>query len=333
MAVYAVGLLLHLVMRVLFRDRFPWLALLNNFTPWYFLPLIICLPLALLQQARWLAVLMLVLAGIAVAWFGPYYLPRRSRKSAGNPGLRVLAFNIWGDNPCKPELGTLMRQIDADLVFLQEVPQSFIHNELPRLLDIYPHQFAPIAEGGWWNSVTLSHYPIIDCEDLLTWQIGVPALHKVVVDVNGRLVSAYNAHMTVPFKLRGAGSFFGAIGRALRYDESERRRLIAQMLDYVKTERNPCMVAGDFNMSCYSESHQHIANTMVDSFREAGRGFGWTWPFSSADTHFKMQYPLLRIDYIWHSRDLSAVEAHRQPAFGSDHLPLYANIQIDSKRT
>jgi endonuclease/exonuclease/phosphatase (EEP) superfamily protein YafD len=325
--IYAISLILYLLLRLLLRDRIPLLALLNNFTPWYFTPLIIFLPLALLLQEQWLIVLMLVPTVIALLWFGPYYVPHRPTKSPERPTLRVLTFNIWGNNPCKPELGTWLCQVNADLVFLQEIPKSFILNELPRLKDLYPHQFAPIAAEEWWNSVTLSRYPIVSAEDLLTWDIGVPALHKVVIDVEGQLISAYNVHMVLPFKLRGARGVFAAINRALHYDERERRQKIGQMLDYLKAERNPYIVAGDFNMSCYSAVYGDIAKLGVDSFREAGTGFGMTWPIGVADHQFGVQLPTLRIDYIWHSPELRAVEITQQPPFGSDHLPLAAIMQ------
>lgn len=326
-SIYAVGLILYLLLRFLFRDRFPLLALLNNFTPWYFLPLGVFLPLALLLRDQWLIVLMLVLTAIAVLWFGLYYLPKRAIKASERPLLRVLTFNIWGNNPCKPEIGTWLREINADVVFLQEIPKSFILNELPRLLDIYPDQFGPIAEGEWWSSVTLSRYPVVSAEDLLTWDIGVPGLHKVVIDVDGQLISTYNVHMALPFKLRGARGAFAAINRALHYDERERRRKIGQMLDFLRAERNPYIVAGDFNMSCYSALYRNIAKLAVDSFREVGKGFGMTWPISVADHQFGIHLLLLRIDYIWHSPDLRATEITRLPGFGSDHLPLLATIQ------
>ena len=325
--IYAVGLLLYLLLRFVFRDRFPLLALLNNFAPWYFLPLVVFLPLGLLLREQWLIVLMLVLTAIALLWFGPYYLPKRSAKSVERPLLRVLTFNIWGDNPCKPEIGTWLREVNADIVFLQEIPKSFILNELPRLLDIYPYQFGPIAEGEWWNSVTLSRYPIVSAKDLLAWDIGVPGLHNAVIDIDGQLISTYNVHMVLPFKLRGARGVFAAINRALHYDERERRRKIGQMLDFLRGERNPFIVAGDFNMSCYSALYGDIAKLAVDSFREAGKGFGMTWPISVADHQFGIQMPILRIDYLWHSPELRAVEITQLSRFGSDHLPLLATIQ------
>src|SRR5262249_25668625 len=142
-----------------------------------------------------------------------------------------------------------------------------------------------------------------------------------------QLISAYNVHMVLPFKLRGARGLLAAITRALHYDERERRRKIAQMLKFLIAERNPYIVAGDFNMSCYSASYGDVAKRMVDSFREAGKGFGMTWPISVADHQFGVQLPTLRIDYIWHSPELRAVEIARLPGFGSDHLPLTAIIQ------
>jgi endonuclease/exonuclease/phosphatase (EEP) superfamily protein YafD len=38
--------------------------------------------------------------------------------------------------------------------------------------------------------------------------------------------------------------------------------------------------------------------------------------------------PLVRIDYIWHSAGLRALQAWQGPAIGSDHLPLQAILEF-----
>lgn len=305
--------------------------MLNNFTPWYFLPLVIFLPFALLLQSPWNTVLLSILALIAVVWFGRYYLPHGPVTSSPGSTLSVLTFNIWGDNPRKPELEAWIRQVNADLVFLQEIPESYSRNELPTLRDLYPYQFAPTTEKEWWNSVTLSRYPIVEAQDLLFWDMGMPALHKVVIDMNGQLISAYNVHMVVPFSGLKSYGFNAIWTKALYYDNSEQKQKIGQLLDDVRADPNPPIIAGDFNMSCYTGPYRDLAKQLVDSFREAGKGFGLTWPVDQADSFFPVSIPALRIDYIWHGSGIRALEAHRKPPFGSDHLPLYAVLRIDGK--
>jgi endonuclease/exonuclease/phosphatase (EEP) superfamily protein YafD len=42
--------------------------------------------------------------------------------------------------------------------------------------------------------------------------------------------------------------------------------------------------------------------------------------------------PLVRIDYIWHSAGLRALQAWQGPAIGSDHLPLQALLEFTPPR-
>jgi len=56
-----------------------------------------------------------------------------------------------------------------------------------------------------------------------------------------------------------------------------------------------------------------------DSWSDAGVGSGFT--FSSGD-------PYQRIDWIWHSDDLVAVEAQVIQTQASDHLPVVAILDL-----
>jgi endonuclease/exonuclease/phosphatase (EEP) superfamily protein YafD len=52
-------------------------------------------------------------------------------------------------------------------------------------------------------------------------------------------------------------------------------------------------------------------------------GFGASWP-----ALFTGIPPLVRIDYIWHSDEFRAISVKQGPDIGSDHLPLYATLDI-----
>jgi endonuclease/exonuclease/phosphatase (EEP) superfamily protein YafD len=84
----------------------------------------------------------------------------------------------------------------------------------------------------------------------------------------------------------------------------------------------PQLVMGDLNQTEWSSSYPLVATELGDSFREAGWGFGHTFPSDLAWTHLDISLPLLRIDYVFHSSDLLVEEAHVGPAGGSHHLPV-----------
>ena len=58
---------------------------------------------------------------------------------------------------------------------------------------------------------------------------------------------------------------------------------------------------------------------LLDSWSDAGVGPGFT--FSSGD-------PYQRIDWIWHTEDLVAVEVQVLQTQDSDHLPVVAILDI-----
>ncbi len=90
------------------------------------------------------------------------------------------------------------------------------------------------------------------------------------------------------------------------------------------TKGQPSLLIGDFNMVQYQAAYRgFIAAGLVDSFREAGTGRGFTYPIRRAG--FRLR-PLLRIDFIWHTRHMRAKRAWVGTDYGSDHLPIFAEL-------
>src|SRR3954467_14928327 len=74
--VYALGLFVFTILRWIFEDSVWWLALLGNFTPFYFAALIGLLPLAVITRARRSVLLLLPSALIGLLVYGQLYLPK-----------------------------------------------------------------------------------------------------------------------------------------------------------------------------------------------------------------------------------------------------------------
>ena len=79
-------------------------------------------------------------------------------------------------------------------------------------------------------------------------------------------------------------------------------------------------------MSDQTSIYSTLAGQMGDSFREAGFGLGATWPAFQVVGMNAVLPALIRIDYIWHSREFQAVNAEVGPYLGSDHLPVEATL-------
>ncbi|MBL8155879.1 MAG: endonuclease/exonuclease/phosphatase family protein [Anaerolineae bacterium] len=327
--IYVALFLAYLLMRTAIGDRHWTISLVNTFSHLLFLPLIVLLPLALLFRARLPALRLLPVAAVGALWFGPYFLPK-AEASTGGPTLSVMTFNIWGRNRYLADLADYLRGVNADVVLLQEVPQDYAAEELPRLQADYPYQFAPYDDSGWAGVVILSRYPIRESQVVdLGLQKGRPQT-RAVLDVQGQLVAVYGVHLSWPvsdmrFALPGDSYILRVL---LGYDDRKRNQEVEALLRHLQSEPYPFIVGGDFNTSDQSPTYQQLAGQLRDSFREVGRGFGASWPVSPVRDLLPWLPPVIRIDYLWHSPSLRALSAWRGQPAGSDHLPMLAVLEL-----
>ncbi len=308
---YLVGMLLYFALRLILGDGLWWLALLNTFTIYTFAPLLVLLPLTGLLGLWRLAVRLLLLALLAVLWFGPFFQPPNVQP-ASRPVLRVLTYNIWANNNQRLHLDEgWMLTSGADVIVIQELPRTYHENDgIDSLRDLYPHQ----VRG---HLLTLSRYPIIEATTVLDRQ------QRVVLDIEGQQVAVYNVHFDWP--LGNPSRFDLPVLRLFsRYDQTSRNAQIEELLALIREETLPYVVAGDFNMSQHSLIYADITLLMDDSYRETQAGLGHTWP--AGDTWIYDR--LLRLDYVWYGNGMRAVDTQVGPALGSDHLPMIAFLEM-----
>src|SRR5258708_5501331 len=143
---YVLSAASYLILRLLFGD-WPWLlSLINAFSILIFLPapLALLIVLLLLRRQRLLLLATIVITLVAVVWIGPYYWPKTTAAAASTSGttLRVVTFNAWGNNNQHvADMEAWLRQINADVVFIQEKPRTYTGNLVSQLRDLYPYQF------------------------------------------------------------------------------------------------------------------------------------------------------------------------------------------------
>lgn len=338
---YASTVAIFTVLRLL-RFSDVWLIdLANTFAPYWYMPLGLTLPVSIMltRQQRpdiaarlrkpkrrlivagsrggLSALLQIVLIAIGLYWFAlpTLYHPL---DPPGGDTFSVVTFNVQGHNHELEAATDWLLAAKADVILLQETAEGY-DQRLARLYDVYAHE--DHVEG----SVRIfSRYAILEREILIIEDEPGHLALRLVLAADGRELAVYAVHFVLPQSTAKVNSVAPDIGIdfALRYDERRRNAQIRRLLEILESETRPFLLVGDFNMSDASLIYDEIAARLGDAWRSAGSGAGRTWPVAEVIGWPQVIQPLLRIDYVWHSEGLRAVEAMVGAAIGSDHLPL-----------
>ena len=104
----------------------------------------------------------------------------------------------------------------------------------------------------------------------------------------------------------------------MKFAYIKRASQIEAVTEYIRKSPYPVMFCGDFNDTPVSYSYRQISNLLDDAFVDAGKGLG--------KTHTNL--PLLRIDYIFHSKALQCIEQKTIEKDYSDHFPVVARFML-----
>ncbi|NDJ75372.1 MAG: hypothetical protein GYB65_03860 [Chloroflexi bacterium] len=318
--VYALVVNGYLLVRLTLGERWPWVALANNFAPWLALGGLLLGALCLFARRRWLLVPLHVPIILAFGvWYGALFWPSRVAndvQAENSPRLVAATYNILSARSEPTRVVHVIAGLDADIIGLQELGPAHADLIAHDLAAEYPYQALhpqlPVRGVG-----LLSRYPIIN-QYVLPYPFGM--LHmRATLDVNGLPVTVYVAHPPPP----------GNALSPLTYDDDRRNREITVLReDYLQAEEGPLLVLGDFNMTDQSDAYRAMDRGLDDAFREVGQGLGLTWPILR-DNPPRLLPPLLRIDYIWYDTAFIALDAWVvRDNGGSDHRPVVAELAL-----
>lgn len=233
--------------------------------------------------------------------------------------LRVLSFNIhkgfapFGSKPVLKNIRELMRKLDPDIVFLQEVSGGS-EKQFEYLADSFWHHMAygknAVYPKGDHGNVILSKFPIIGWSntDLSTNRF----------ERRGLL----HARLDIP----KADKTLNALCTHLDLFERNRLKQIQKIQRFLRQHLKPdepAILAGDFN-----DWTGRVGETLESlyHFKEAGHALGQTTPKT-----FPSFYPMLTLDRIYLS-NLQALSLHvvNEPKWNllSDHRALIATVSF-----
>ncbi len=239
--------------------------------------------------------------------------------AAGETEITIVNYNIRHgrgmDNVVDLErIAEVIRAYDPDVVLLQEVDRFMERTdemdqprEFARLLDMEV-SFVPnlLMNGGQYGNASLSRFPIIGAEN-----VGLPNPHdveprgclRITVDVNGQPVDIWNTHLGL--------------------DTEERRQQIRVIMDRLRLDDYPTIVAGDFNEEPDHSNMAPVLGILQDSF---------AWNAGDNEYTVPVDEPTRRIDYIFAAPPIQVhyfkIPHDELTQIASDHLPLVGRFTV-----
>jgi vancomycin resistance protein VanJ len=320
---YVAGVLGFFALRALLAHQ-PWpLMLLNNFVPFLFAPLLLTLPLALLSQSKVTTIALLVVLLLFAALYGPFFLPRsRPAVASANGTLTVMTFNLQFDHPHPEQIVAAIENENAEVVAVQELVPANAELLRQRLSARYPYL---ILEPEVSDSGLLSRYPILHSEWFRMGTSSRMALHAIL-DVDGHPVHVLAIHPPPPQLFWHKSRWLPVVFDGFTNKEPE-----SQVIDVtrrVAALAGTVLVMGDLTTTDQGRAYTRMAALLKDAYREAGQGFGFTFPNDEHVGGLPIPGPLVRIDYVFHSADLYTTRAHVGCEGGSNHCYLVADLAL-----
>jgi endonuclease/exonuclease/phosphatase (EEP) superfamily protein YafD len=314
---YISSMLLWFALRLYYFDQVWWLAILNTIAFYLFLPLTLLIPLALWQRARALLVGLGFLCLLFLLLFGPHLLPAPTIART-QPTITVMTFNVLWNNHDYTKIQTMLHATNPDVVGLQEVRPIDAPRLFAALASTYPYH-ALHTDEAFHTVAVVSRFPLSNIHSLAN-----PPLERglhVSVNIDNHLIDVLIAHLApnnMPFE--SLSQFAAATTQ--RY--TQRAAEVALIRQLVEQRHRPMLVLCDCNMTDTSEAYAKLRQSLGDSFREAGWGWGHTLRVSN------VPMPIQRIDYVWYSDELQPLHAAVGPDGGSDHFPLVVTLQYQT---
>lgn len=303
-----------------------WVQLLNVFGLWLYLPLPLCLLLSIVARPR-AARLLLAVPLVCFGWeYGALFIPKQA-SAAGTP-LRVMSWNILYRNQDIDAIARLIRQHHPDVVALQELGESQAAALQPLLEGEYPYQ--ALDPGGTAGLGVWSRHPIMQRTPAEDRRTGC-SCQRLVLEVQGRPIRLVNAHPVTPqFGWRPWLAPGGIVRIPLPrgFSTGQQEPALDALVAEAGTGGDPLIMVGDFNTSDRQPNYWRLRRYLKDAYREAGIGFGLTFPNGNWKVGPYDGPALLRIDYILHSAELAATRAYTAAMPSSDHRAIIADLSL-----
>ena len=242
-------------------------------------------------------------------WIFPF-TPLKSPevKQGGAPGaerISIVVANVLMSNRDAESLLSQVRKLRPDLLLTLE-SDDWWESQLDPLVPDYPH-FIKCPQDDTYGIHLYSRLPLEDAQVEYLVEDTVPSVHVGVRMRGGELVRAHFLHPAPPVPMHKA-------------DSVERDAELIVLARTIKDCEEPLIVAGDLNDVAWSGTTRLFRRISGLLDPRVGRGMFNTF---HAEYRF-MRWPL---DHLFHSAHFRVSRIARLEPFGSDHFPLYTELE------
>lgn len=317
---------------------FPFICLLNIcfITYWFIL-------------RKWKFVLLGVVT-FTICWGSVrIYFPLHIRKEVVKQEdvIKILTYNVMAfsyKNHTAESPNEILRYIadsEADIVCMQEYyvkksGKGLTRRTINQALDMYPYHAVIDLKGSGWGLAVYSKFPITQSR-LIKYDSKTNGSSIHEIDINGKSMTLINNHLesfklTMEDKTRyadfikgiGPETFDGLLRGTIQQKlgpayliRAKQARAVAREIENVESEY--IVVCGDFNDTPISYARRTIQGGLCDAFAESGRGAGVT---------YNQNYFWFRIDNIFHSSNIQAINCTVDKIKHSDHYPVWCYLKL-----
>jgi len=248
-------------------------------------------------------------AALAAAALGVAVRPRgipRPQPTASGPVLRVLTVNLFHGRGDAETVVALARQVEADVLFLQELTADAVTRlKQAGLADLMPHTRLEPRRGSGGSGI-YSRFPLSEGPQVSPVRAAQPT--ALVELPSGDAAELICVHPSAP---------------ALRRDGAIRWR--AELSVLPPPGRLSRVLAGDFNATIDHAAFRDVLRLgYADAARQAGKALRPTWgpPGKGA---------MLTLDHVLVDRSCAVLACSVHAIPGSDHRAVYAAIQLPGR--
>lgn len=252
--------------------------------------------------------------------------------------LTVVTYNVhsfgheFTGYSCK-EMARYFASRKADILCFQEFDDNryFPMDSIRHALSEWPHAYLP-NEGDHLRVAVFSRWPLTR-QELIRFEGSANCATYCEVLLPNDTLSLFNCHLQTTSVSQRRTDWT----RELEYGDTRQQAETAKdaaltlhanlvkraqqcdsICQRIKQLHHPILVCGDFNSLPSSYTYHTFSNLLTDGFREAGRGYMYT---------YRQAKRMLRIDYIFHSTRLRGLRYDSpKEQRCSDHNPVVMQL-------
>jgi endonuclease/exonuclease/phosphatase (EEP) superfamily protein YafD len=239
----------------------------------------------------------LTAAAIALVW---PWVQQPEKTTAAGPHFTLLSFNVYYNNPQLDRIADFVRETKPDIVVLLEVIPR-VRPGLDAVAAQYPYR-VECQQQNWCDALVLSRFPLTDIRATLPEPKFRRPMGAVEVTIEGRKLTLFPTHLSLPFPLDRRGSQTGEI---------------EEVVTTIATVPGPRILAGDFNASSWAATMARPREQLNMTLLTGGDG---SWPT------FLPRAMSIPIDHVLATQELSLLSRKLFTVSGSDHRAVLAEI-------